>query len=38
MLWVTGCLLFMACVVHTSRRFHRPAQMTPENDKREPLS
>ncbi len=37
MLWVGGCLLFMVCVVHTSRRFHRPAQMG-ERDERVPFS
>ncbi len=37
MLWVGGCLLFMVVVVHTSRRFHRPAQMG-ERDEREPFS
>ncbi len=37
-LWVTGCLLFMICVVHTSRRFHKPAQMDAERDGRVPFS
>ncbi len=38
MLWVGGCLLFMMCVVHTSRRFHRPMQMEAGRDEREPFS
>ncbi len=38
MLWVGGCLLFMVCVVHTSRRFHKPAQMEGERDTRQPVS
>ncbi len=38
MLWVGGCLLFMVFVVHTSRRFHRPAQMDESRDSRPPVS
>ncbi len=37
MLWVGGCLLFMVIIVHTSRRFHRPAQLG-ERDERVPFS
>ncbi len=37
MLWLIGCMLFMAFVVHTSRRFHRPAQLG-ERDERIPFS
>ncbi len=37
MLWVGGCLLFMVVVAHTSRRFHRPAQMN-DHDPRLPVS
>ncbi len=32
-LWVLGCLLFMGIVAHTSRRFHRPAQMDGQDDR-----
>ncbi len=37
LLWVGGCLAFMTFVVHSSRRFHRPAQMG-EQDERVPFS
>ncbi len=33
MLWVGGCLLFMICVVHTSRRFHRPTKLEKPEDR-----
>ncbi len=38
MLWVGGCLIFMCVVVHSSRRFHRPAQMDAGRDERVPFS
>ncbi len=38
MLWVGGCLLFMCVVVHSSRRFHRPAQLERGQDERVPFS